>query len=413
MSNRRRRKSNNKAKIVIAIALILTELLVFLSGYFVGVHMTKKAIVNDDADIPTQEELQTNKKTKEEELVDKIMKDMSISDMIYQMMFVTPEAITNVGTVVRAGETTKKALEKYPVGGIVYFAQNFESREQTSEMISKTQEFSKIPLFISVDEEGGRVARLGSNPAMGTTKQPPMKLIGESKDPKKAYNVGKTMGTELNELGFNVDFAPDADVIINSNNKEIGDRSFGTDPELVSQMVENVVKGLQDNGVSATLKHFPGHGSTYVDSHTGYSESDRTIDELRTNEFLPFKSGIDAGADFIMISHMTLVNATEEKVPSSISKEVITDMLINELGYKGIVITDSFSMGAITKEYTTADAAVRAVNAGVDMILMSSDLTGTHGAILAAVESGEISKERIEESVRKILLLKAKKKMIN
>lgn len=413
MSNRRRRKSNNKAKIVIAIALILTELLVFLSGYFVGVHMTKKAIVNDDADIPTQEELQTNKKTKEEELIDKIMKDMSISDMIYQMMFVTPEAITNVGTVVRAGETTKKALEKYPVGGIVYFAQNFESREQTSEMISKTQEFSKIPLFISVDEEGGRVARLGSNPAMGTTKQPPMKLIGESKDPKKAYNVGKTMGTELNELGFNVDFAPDADVIINSNNKEIGDRSFGTDPELVSQMVENVVKGLQDNGVSATLKHFPGHGSTYVDSHTGYSESDRTIDELRTNEFLPFKSGIDAGADFIMISHMTLVNATEEKVPSSISKEVITDMLINELGYKGIVITDSFSMGAITKEYTTADAAVRAVNAGVDMILMSSDLTGTHGAILAAVESGEISKERIEESVRKILLLKAKKKMIN
>lgn len=413
MSNRRRRKSNNKAKIVIAIALILTELLVFLSGYFVGVHMTKKAIVNDDADIPTQEELQTNKKTKEEELVDKIMKDMSISDMIYQMMFVTPEAITNVGTVVRAGETTKNALEKYPVGGIVYFAQNFESREQTSEMISKTQEFSKIPLFISVDEEGGRVARLGSNPAMGTTKQPPMKLIGESKDPKKAYNVGKTMGTELNELGFNVDFAPDADVIINSNNKEIGDRSFGTDPELVSQMVENVVKGLQDNGVSATLKHFPGHGSTYVDSHTGYSESDRTIDELRTNEFLPFKSGIDAGADFIMISHMTLVNATEEKVPSSISKEVITDMLINELGYKGIVITDSFSMGAITKEYTTADAAVRAVNAGVDMILMSSDLTGTHGAILAAVESGEISKERIEESVRKILLLKAKKKMIN
>lgn len=413
MSNRRRRKSNNKAKIVIAIALILTELLVFLSGYFVGVHMTKKAIVNDDADIPTQEELQTNKKTKEEELVDKIMKDMSISDMIYQMMFVTPEAITNVGTVVRAGETTKKALEKYPVGGIVYFAQNFETREQTSEMISKTQEFSKIPLFISVDEEGGRVARLGSNPAMGTTKQPPMKLIGESKDPKKAYNVGKTMGTELNELGFNVDFAPDADVIINSNNKEIGDRSFGTDPELVSQMVENVVKGLQDNGVSATLKHFPGHGSTYVDSHTGYSESDRTIDELRTNEFLPFKSGIDAGADFIMISHMTLVNATEEKVPSSISKEVITDMLINELGYKGIVITDSFSMGAITKEYTTADAAVRAVNAGVDMILMSSDLTGTHGAILAAVESGEISKERIEESVRKILLLKAKKKMIN
>lgn len=413
MANRRRLKSNNKAKIIIAIALVLVELLVFFSGYFLGVHTTKKSLISDDAKTTTQEELEANKKSKEEELVDNIMKDMSISDMIYQMMFVTPEAITNVGTVVRAGETTKKALEKYPVGGIVYFAQNFENREQTIEMISKTQEFSNVPLFISVDEEGGRVARLGSNPAMGTTKQPPMKTIGDSKEPQKAYDAGKTMGSELSELGFNVDFAPDADVIINSNNKEIGDRSFGTDPELVSKMVENAVKGLQDNGVSATLKHFPGHGSTYVDSHTGYSESNRTIDELRTTEFLPFKSGIDAGADFIMISHMTLVNATKEKVPSSISKEVITDMLINELGYKGIIITDSFSMGAITKEYSTADAAVRAVNAGVDMILMPSDLAGTHGAILEAVESGEISKERIEESVRKILLLKAKKKMIN
>lgn len=413
MANRRRLKSNNKAKIIIAIALVLVELLVFFSGYFLGVHTTKKSLISDDAKTTTQEELEANKKSKEEELVDNIMKDMSISDMIYQMMFVTPEAITNVGTVVRAGETTKKALEKYPVGGIVYFAQNFENREQTIEMISKTQEFSNVPLFISVDEEGGRVARLGSNPAMGTTKQPPMKTIGDSKEPQKAYDAGKTMGSELSELGFNVDFAPDADVIINSNNKEIGDRSFGTDPELVSKMVENAVKGLQDNGVSATLKHFPGHGSTYVDSHTGYSESNRTIDELRTTEFLPFKSGIDAGADFIMISHMTLVNATKEKVPSSISKEVITDMLINELGYKGIIITDSFSMGAITKEYSTADAAVRAVNAGVDMILMPSDLAGTHGAILEAVESGEISQERIEESVRKILLLKAKKKMIN
>lgn len=402
MANRRRRKSNNKAKIIIAIALVLVELLVFFSGYFLGVNTTKKSLISDDT-----------KTTTEEELVDNIMKDMSISDMIYQMMFVTPEAITNVGTVVRAGETTKKALEEYPVGGIVYFAQNFENREQTIEMISKTQEFSKIPLFISVDEEGGRVARLGSNPAMGTTKQPPMKTIGDSKETQKAYDAGKTMGSELSELGFNVDFAPDADVIINSNNKEIGDRSFGTDPELVSKMVEKLVKGLQDNGVSATLKHFPGHGSTYIDSHTGYSESNRTIDELRTTEFLPFKSGIDAGADFIMISHMTLVNATKEKVPSSISKEVITDMLINELGYKGIIITDSFSMGAITKEYSTADAAVKAVNAGVDMILMSSDLTGTHGAILEAVESGEISQERIEESVRKILRLKVKKKMIN
>lgn len=410
MTNRRKRKSNTKAKIVIASVLVLIEFAIFMSGYFVGVCTTKKNTVNSN--VITQSNVQESGESEEEKLVGEIMKDMSISDMIYQMMFVTPEEITNVGTVVRAGGATKKALESYPIGGIVYFAQNFEDREQTIEMISKTQEYSKIPLFISVDEEGGRVTRLGSNSAMGTTKQPPMKEIGDTKDPKKAYEVGKTLGRELNELGFNVNFAPDADVIINESNKEIGDRSFGNEPEIVAPMVANTVKGLQDNGVSATLKHFPGHGSTYIDSHTGYSESKRTLEELRQSEFLPFKSGIEAGADFIMISHMTLTNATEEKVPSSISKEVITDMLINELGYNGIIITDSFSMGAITKEYTAEDAAVKAVNAGADMILMPSDLTGTHNAILKAVESGKISKERIEQSVRKIILLKVKKKMI-
>lgn len=348
----------------------------------------------------------------EEEFVNRIMENMSLEDMIYQMMFVTPESITNIGTVIRAGDTTKKALEKYPIGGIVYFSKNFENREQTLEMISNTQKYSEIPLFIGVDEEGGRVARLGDNPDMGTTKQPAMRTIGESKEPQKAYEAGKIMGSELSELGFNVDFAPDADVIINDKNEEIGDRSFGTDAELVAEMVQNVVKGLQDNGVSATLKHFPGHGSTYTDSHTGYSESARTLAELRTKEFLPFKAGIEAGADFVMISHMTLVNATEEKVPSSISKEVITDMLINELGYEKIIITDSFAMKAITEEYTVEKAAVKAVKAGADMILMPEDPGAVNKAVAEAVEKGEITKERIEESVRKILLLKVRKNMI-
>ncbi len=410
MSNRRRKRTSKKSKIIIAIIILIVECLVFMSGYFVGVHNTK--VVPEESNNTTEQQQIENKQDNTEKIVQKIMDDMTLSDMIYQMMFVTPESLTNVGTVVRAGETTKNALKKYPVGGIVYFSQNFENRDQTVEMIKNTQEYSKIPLFISVDEEGGRVSRLGSNAAMGTTKQPPMKNIGETKDMKKAYEVGETLGKELFELGFNVDFAPDADVIINENNTEIGDRSFGTDPQLVADMVSNVVKGLEENGVSATLKHFPGHGSTHVDSHTGYSASDRTVEQLRETEFLPFKAGIDAGADFIMISHMTLVNATEEKLPSSISKEVITDMLINELGYKGIVITDSFSMGAITKEYSISEAVTKAVNAGVDMILMSSDLTGTHDALLKAVEKGEVSEERIEESVKKILTLKVEKQMI-
>ncbi len=340
--------------------------------------------------------------------VEEILEGMTLEDKVYQMMFVTPEDITGVGVAVQAGEGTRTALEKYPVGGIIYFAQNFENREQTIEMIANTQEFSKIPLFISVDEEGGTVSRLGSNPLMGITKQPPMLEIGKTENPELAYETGATLGKELSKIGFNVDFAPVADVL-KEGNVETGSRSFGYDAENVSLMVENLVKGLDDNGVSATLKHFPGAGATTVDSHTGYSANLRTMEEIRNEEFLPFIAGINAGADFVMVSHMTLTNATKEKLPSSISKEVITEMLIEELGFKGIVITDSLRMGAITEHYSPSEIGVMAVKAGNDMILMPKDIQAAHQGIVEAVKKGEISEERIDESVRKILAMKIEK----
>lgn len=367
-------------------------------------------LVNESSSLPTEPTEATEKIViKEESKAEKLLEEMSLSDMVYQMMFVTPESITGVGTCVAAGETTKNALEKYPVGGIIYFAKNFETRQQTIDMIAKTQEFSPIPLFISVDEEGGRVARLGKNSSMGTTLLPEMRTIGDSNDPKKAYEAGVILAADLTQLGFNVDFAPIADVIVNEKNSEIGDRSFGTDAVKVSEMVGEITRGMEEGGLSATLKHFPGHGSTYANSHTGYSESTRTLDELRSTEFLPFKAGMENGADFVMVSHMTLVNATEEKVPSSVSREVITDFLLEELGFEGIVITDSFQMGAITDKYSVGEAAVKAVEAGVDMILMTPDVKTAHDAIVSRVESGEISYERIERSVRKILDIKEKK----
>ncbi len=339
-------------------------------------------------------------------MAEEVLEAMTLSEKIYQMMFVTPESITEVGQVIAAGEKTKEALSKYPVGGIIYFASNFKDKEQTKTMIENTKSYSRIPLFIGVDEEGGIVSRLGSNPSMGVTHFPPMAEIGKTLDAARAYEVGKTLGEELSDLGFNVDFAPVADVLINKNNTEIGSRSFGSDALVVSTMVKNVVSGLEEKGVSSTLKHFPGHGSTSVNSHNGRSESNRTKEELLACEFLPFIEGIKAGCDFVMISHMTLVNATEEKVPSSISKEVITHMLKDELGFKGIVITDSFSMGAITKEYSENEAVIKAIKAGTDMILMPKDVKGTHDAIENAVISGEITEERIDESVKKILEIK-------
>lgn len=333
--------------------------------------------------------------------LEKKLGEMTLSEKIYQLMFVTPESITGVGEVIAAGETTREALSDYPVGGIIYFSANLKTKEQTVEMIKSTQSFSEIPLFIGVDEEGGRVSRAGSNPKMGVTHFSPMASVSSEEE---AYSIGFTLGEELSALGINVDFAPVADVLVNVGNSEIGDRSFGSDPYHVSRMVSSEVKGFSDAGMCSVLKHFPGHGSTSVNSHNGKSESGRTLDELKSCELLPFISGIDAGADFVMVSHMTISSVSDK--PASLSYEIITEILKGELGFSGLVITDSLSMGAVTEEYDANDAALTALEAGADMLLMPKNPKGAHDAILNAVNTCRLSEERIDESVAKILKVK-------
>ncbi len=341
-----------------------------------------------------------------------LLEEMTLEEKAYQLLFATPESITGVGQVIVAGDATRAAIEEYPVGGLVYFTPNLMSREQTRDMLKNTQRYTKIPLFLGIDEEGGRVSRLAENPDMGVEALPTMRQIGDAGDEKAAYTVGATLAENLSALGFNVDFAPVADVLINSDNTEIGDRSFGRDADTVSKMVPEVVAGLQDGGVSAVLKHFPGHGSALSDSHTGASESLRTYEQLQETEFLPFQAGIDREVNFIMVSHMTLVNAVEEGVPASLSQEVISEWLQDELGFDGIVITDSFAMGAITENYTQEEAVLLAIRAGADMILIPTDVRAAAEAIVEAVQSGEISESRIDESVKKILSCKEKMGML-
>ncbi|MBO4897217.1 MAG: hypothetical protein J5590_02835 [Clostridia bacterium] len=340
---------------------------------------------------------------------EQILAGMSLEEKVYQMFFVAPESITpEIGQAVMAGETTKNAMDNHPVGGIIYFEQNIIDKEQIEEMLKNVKSFSKITPFLGVDEEGGRVARLGNNGLV--TQYPPMKEIGDTNDTQKAKEIGETLGNELCALGFNVDFAPVADVLFDTESSEIGDRSFGADASLVSQMVSNEVYGLHTGGVSAVLKHFPGHGSVKTNSHEGYAESDKTLEELKNCDFLPFKAGIDAGADFVLISHAAYVNAAGE-CPASLSKEIIS-WLKDGMGFDGIVITDSFCMGAIADNYTAEEAAVEAVYAGVDMILMPADLEESANALIGAVKDGRISEERINESVLKILSVKRNRGLI-
>ena len=350
--------------------------------------------------------------TEEEKLdakVQDLIAGMSLEEKVAQMFFVTPENLTGVDVATQAGETTRQALTQYPVGGLIYFSKNIYDEEQLTTMIRNSQSYSEIPLFIGVDEEGGSlVARIANHPNFDVEKFPDMAEIGATGDPSKAYEVGSTIASYLKDYGFNLDFAPDADVLTNPNNTAIGVRSFGSDPDMTAQMVEQAVKGFQDHQVSAVIKHFPGHGGTTTDSHNGAAIVDRSLEELRSAEFLPFEAGIQAGVDMVMVGHLQVPQVISDDTPASLSSEMITDILRNELGYDGIVITDSLSMGAITTYYTSADAAVKCIQAGGDMLLMPYNFTEAYQGVLDAVNSGEISEERINESVTRILKVKCK-----
>lgn len=341
------------------------------------------------------------------------VKSMSLEQKAAQLFFVTPEDITQVDAATVAGEDTKKAYEQYPVGGIVYFSRNIQGPEQLSGMLAKTQDYAEeiagVPVFLGVDEEGGEVSRVAGNKNFSVTEYESMRAIGDSKDTSQAYDVGKTLASYLKELGFNIDFAPNADVITNSGNTVIGDRSFGEDPQLVADMASQVVKGLQDNGVSACLKHFPGHGGTIEDSHEGRAYTDKTLEEMEEKELLPFKDGIKADPDFIMAGHISIPKSLGDNTPASLSEKVLTGLLRDQYGYDGIIITDALNMKAVSGVYSPAEASVKAILAGADMLLMPDDFRAAYNGVLEAVEEGDLSEERIDASVERILRLKMEK----
>ena len=332
-----------------------------------------------------------------------ILSGMTLDEKIWQMFFVTPESLTGVSNVIQAGETTQKALELQPVGGVIYFKNNIKTSEQLIEMLSTTQSYSEIPLFLGVDEEGGRVVRVSGNTDMDLPQIPPMLEVGDIGDVEYAQKIGEVVGAYLYSYGFNVDFAPVADIVTNSKNTEIGDRSFSSDPIIASKMVAAFTNGLHNENMASVLKHFPGHGSTQNDSHNGYSESMRTLDEMRDSDFAPFISGIDAGAEFVLVSHMSAINVDSSALPASLSKIIITDILRSELGFEGIVITDSLEMGAITNQYSSGESAVLAIEAGVDMLLIPAQMTLAFSALKDAVMSGRLSEARIDKSVTRII----------
>ena len=343
------------------------------------------------------------------DIVESQISAMPLEDKVAGLFIVTPEAITGVTTAIQAGEGTQEALNEYAVGGMIYFDHNIVDEEQLKKMLSSTASMSRYPIFLAVDEEGGSVSRVAES-SIDVIQVGDMASIGEGGDTAQAYEAGLTIGLYLKDLGFNLDFAPVADVA-GTGQSAMGDRVFGSDAQMVGDMVANVVQGIEGTGVSSCLKHFPGIGYAESDTHDGRVETTKTLDEMRSSDFIPFKAGIDAGADFVMVSHITVTAAGENAVPSSLSKTIMTDVLKNELDFQGVIITDALNMGAITEYYTSEEAAVQAIIAGADMLLMPEDFYAAYDAVLAAVQDGTISEERINESLERIYRVKFKDKL--
>lgn len=331
---------------------------------------------------------------------EELLSGMTLREKLCQLMIVRPEVLTGESPVTAAGETTRLALETYPVSGLIYSVDNLVTQEQTREMITNTQSYSKLPLFISADEEGGNVGRLMYK--LGTTWVNSMYSY-KDEGADTAYANAKTIGTDMVSCLFNTDFAPVADVWTNPANTVIGDRAYSDDFEQAAELVASAVRGFTDAGVICCLKHFPGHGGTSTDTHEGAAVVSKSLDELRAGEFLPFVSGIEAGADMVMIGHITVTSVDPE--PATISKAIITDVLRGELGWDGVVISDSLDMGALAG-YDNGEVCVKFLEAGGDILLGIPDIETALTALEAAVTDGRLTESRIDESVQRALELK-------
>lgn len=342
--------------------------------------------------------------------IEDYLEKLSLEEKIAQMFIILPEAAVNADIVTEAGPMTEEAIQNIPVGGFIYMEQNLQSPEQVRSMLDAVQKYSMdrigLPMFTCIDEEGGSVARINGNMNFNVPYIGNMSEIGASQNTDDAYQTGQTLGKYLSELGFNVDFAPVADVLSNPSNQVVKDRSFSSDPDLTAEMSAALLKGLKENGVCGAFKHYPGHGATEGDTHEGYSYTSKSLGDLLTCELIPFERGIQEDVDFIMAGHISLPNVIGDDTPASLSYKMLSEILRDQMDYDGIIITDAMNMGAIAQTYSSADAAVKSIQAGADIILMPADFTAAYQGVLDAVNNQLIPADRIDDSAARILKVK-------
>ena len=368
-----------------------------------------------------------------------IVSNMTLEEKLGQMIMPDFRMWQEEGTkepsdLTEINSEVAEVIDKYDLGGVILFAENVKEISQTTTLIHDLQEVAindedgNLPLLITLDQEGGIVTRLGEG-----TNLPGNMALGATRSEKSSYDAGYVIGKELNALGVNVDFAPVLDTNNNPENPVIGVRSISSNPELVGKLGKNIVNGIQDQGVAATAKHFPGHGDTSTDSHYGLPMVDKSIEELRETELKPFKIAIENGIDMIMTAHIQFPQIEKDtfiskkdgsqiSIPATLSDDIIKGILREEMEYDGVVITDAMNMKAISDHFGELESTKMAINAGIDIILMPTILRNNEdvkkldyvvNGILDSIKSGEIKEEEITDSAERIVKLKIDRGIID
>lgn len=340
------------------------------------------------------------------------LKSMSLEEKVGQLLMPTllsdkEEPITTIN------EKVISMIKDYHIGGIILFQENIHTKVQTTKLIEQLQKSSDTPLMIGIDQEGGVVTRIPYIPSM-----PGNMALGSTESPELSKEVGYTIGSQLKSLGIQINFAPVIDVNNNPKNPVIGVRSFGDEPKLVAEFGKAFMEGQRQAGVISVAKHFPGHGDVEQDSHFVLPTSQKSLKDLRELEFIPFQSLINGGVPAIMTAHIMFDQIESEtaisekdglpiKLPATLSKTFMTNILRNELGFEGVLFTDAMNMNAITDHFGHVEASIRAIEAGNDVVLMPIDVERVYNGIVNAVIEGRLTEERIDESVYRILQMKS------
>ena len=365
--------------------------------------------IHDDESVPDVEHTEVRVSGNATD-VESLLSSMTVEQKVGQLLMI--DLFSPAGdAITHTTDYVDELLTSVQPGGVVMYGGNIDTVSQITKLISDLQDASALPLFVAVDHEGGIVNRFDDSGKITLTEIPAARVIGDSGDVEFARGIGEIIGTELSAMGFNMNFAPVADISL-SDSSVIGSRSYGSDPKLVGDMVAALVGGMQDRGVSAVLKHFPGHGAAVGDTHSGHVVLERTIEELQDEEFVPFSHGIASGADGVMIAHLVVPAIDADRTPATSSKAIITGLLRDMLSFKKIAITDSLTMGG-AEASPSGTGALDSILAGTDMLLRPDDPLQVKHRLLVAVEQGELPISRLDESVRRVLSVKAARKLFD